>query len=52
MTSDMESVSEIGEPSAEMNIADLAFPICQNCAMSPSITIHHMGVLTIEALAP
>lgn len=42
----------IGKPSAEMNIADLAFPICQNCVMSSSIMIHHTEAPTMEALAP
>ena len=51
MTSDTDSQSLIGEPSAELNIADPAFPICQNCVMSPSITIHHNGVLMAEASA-
>lgn len=34
-----------------MTIADLAFPMCQNHAMSPSIMIRQTGALSMEALA-
>lgn len=47
-----QTANVIGKPSAEMNTADLAFPICQNYTMSSSIIIHHTGVPTMEALAP
>lgn len=33
-----------------MTIADLAFPMCQNHAMSPSIMICQTGALSMEAL--
>lgn len=47
-----ETANVIGKPSAEMNTADLAFPICQNCVMSSSIMIRHTEAPTMEALAP